>query len=108
MLKENSFTLSSLSFVKPDELETVERFCNTNILVPSVLKRTSWGLTPSLALLVAWTSWTISSPFSSVCTGPACAELTKVRLKIKNIENIENIFFIKLSILIKIYLIETS
>ena len=92
VLKENSFTLSSLL--------SGERLVITNILVPSLLKTTFWGLVAVEEPPVATSTSTL--PDNS---GSACAELTKVRLKIKHIENI---IFIKLSILIKIYLIETS
>ena len=94
--KSYSSTLS-----KSEEAPPEVRLCSTNIFSPLPLKAIAWGLIAVLPPPV---------PTLAVVTfvGPACAELTKVRLKIKNIENIENIFFIKLSILIKIYLIETS
>ena len=55
----------------------------TNILVPSLLKATEWGFVP-------WVSTTkpVPSPFMSSKVAAACAELTKVRLKIINIDNI--------------------
>ena len=56
----------------------------TNILVPSLLKARPLGVA----------SWVLTSKLSTKVVA-ACAELTKVRLKIRNIENI---FFKKINI----------